>query len=238
MPINQFIEYDDHGTLLEGYLSVDSDSQDKKPVVIVAHDWSGRNTLACAKADQLASLGYIGFALDMYGKNIIGRTKEEKSALIQPLLADRALLLSRIIAALETVKKIPQADTRRIAAIGFCFGGLCVLDLARSGADIAGVVSFHGLLNSPSESGLTRITAKVLALHGYNDPMVTPDSVMAFGDEMTAAQADWQLHMYGNTMHAFTNPEANDPDFGTVYSKTADMRSWRAMLDFFNEIFK
>lgn len=238
MPTNEFIEYDDNGTLLEGYLSFNSDTKGKKPVVIVAHDWTGKNTFACGKADHLASLGYIGFALDMYGKNIIGHTKEEKSALIQPLLGDRSLLLSRMMAALDTVKKLPDADTSKIAAIGFCFGGLCVLDLARSGVDIAGVVSFHGLLNAPAESASTRINAKVLALHGYDDPMVTPDNVMTFGDEMTAAKADWQLHMYGNTMHAFTNPEANDPSFGTVYNKTADMRSWQSMLDFFQEIFK
>jgi len=238
MSTNQYIEYDDNGTLLEGYLSINADNNDKKPVVIVVHDWSGKNNFACGKADHLASLGYIGFALDMYGKGKLGDTQEEKAALIQPLLADRSLLLSRMNAALETVKKLPDAESHKIAAIGFCFGGLCVLDLARSGADIAGVVSFHGLLNAPEESGSTRISAKVLAMHGYDDPMVTPDKVLAFCDEMTEAQADWQLDMYGKTMHAFTNPEANDPAFGTVYSKTADMRSWQAMLNFLNEIFK
>jgi dienelactone hydrolase len=238
MTTNQFVEYDDNGTILEGYLSINSEHASKKPVIIVAHDWSGKNNFSCGKADHFASLGYIGFALDMYGKGKLGTTKEEKSALIQPLLADRSLLLSRITAALEIVKKLPDADTSKIAAIGFCFGGLCVLDLARSGADIAGAVSIHGLLNSPEKSVNKRISAKILAMHGYDDPMVTPDKVMEFCDEMTQAEADWQFNMYGNTLHAFTNPEANDPGFGTVYSKAADARSWQAMLSFFNEIFK
>ena len=123
-----------------------------------------------------------------------------------------------------------------ITAIGFCFGGLCALDVARSNADAAGVVSFHGLLNAPGNTA-DEIKPKVLALHGWDDPMATPDDVKAFGEEMTKAKADWQLHAYGGTMHAFTNPQANDPDFGTVYDADADRRSWQAMQNFLTELF-
>lgn len=147
------------------------------------------------------------------------------------------MLQRRMEAALAAVKLMPWTDGGRIAAIGFCFGGLCALDLARSGADIKGVVSFHGLLGAPEHTQNNRIKAKVLALHGHDDPMVPVEQVIAFEQEMTRAGADWQLHVYGNTMHAFTNPMANDPGFGTVYQKDADRRSWQSMKNFLEEIF-
>lgn len=234
--MSKLIEYKDSDTLLEGYLAMPTNLSDKAPAVIVVHDWSGKNEFACQKADKLAEAGYIGFALDMYGKGILGETKEEKSALIEPLVSDRAVLQKRILAALETLKAIPEVDASKIAAIGFCFGGLCVLDLARTGADIKGVVSFHGLLGAAENIPTPKIKAKVLVLHGYDDPMCKPEAVMEFAAEMTKAKADWQINMYGNTLHAFTNPLANDPDFGTVYDKQADTRSWVAMTEFFKEI--
>lgn len=230
-------EYKDGDTLLEGYLAWDPQKKDKCPVVLVVHDWSGLNNFACGKADKLAELGYVGFAIDMFGKGKTGKTKEEKSALMQPLMEDRFMLQQRIVAAFETAKTLSMVDTHQIGAIGFCFGGLCALDLARSGADVNGVVSFHGLLHAPEDSTQQRINAKILALHGFDDPMVTPETVMRFGEEMTAADANWELNMYGNAMHAFTNPEANDRDFGTVYNQQADARSWIAMREFFKEVF-
>jgi len=232
----EFIDYKDGDVQLEAYC-VYEDTQSKKPVVLVAHDWSGRNQFACKKAEQLAQLGYIGFALDMFGKGKFGKTKEEKTALISPLVSDRKKLQARILAALKKAQSLPNADIKKMAVMGFCFGGLCALDLARTSDEIIGALSFHGLLNSPDQNANRNISAKILALHGYNDPMVTPENVMTFCDEMTAAKADWQVHMYGNTMHAFTNPDANDPEFGTVYNKLADERSFRAMKDFFVEIF-
>lgn len=228
------LEYQDGNTLLEAYLAIPAG--DKKPVVLVSHDWSGKNDFARQTADELAKLGYIGFALDMYGKGCIGETKEEKIALMTPLMQNRGLLQQRINAALNTAKTLPQADTTRIAAIGFCFGGLCVLDLARSGAELNGVVSFHGLLGAPGTPQQT-IQAKILALHGYDDPMATPDQVTEFGNEMTALHADWQLHMYGNTKHAFMNPQANDPALGLAYQPATAARAWRQMKDFLSEIF-
>lgn len=231
------IEYQDSQTILEGYCAFDSTVSGKRPVILIAHDWSGCNEFVCNKADKLAELGYIGFAIDMYGKGIKGETKEEKMALIKPFMEDRKLLAKRMYSALTTAKQLEHADTSHIAAIGFCFGGLCVLDLARSGADLRGVVSFHGLLFPPPQHKNEKIQAKILALHGQDDPMVPAEQVAAFQAEMTAAHVDWQMHIYGGTMHAFTNPQANDPGFGTVYKAIADQRSWMAMKDFFAEIF-
>lgn len=231
------IEYVHGNIILEGYCALNDSKSGKKPAVIVAPDWSGRNDFACQKAEQLAELGYVGFALDMYGRGMQGKTKEEKSALIKPLMEDRGLLRGRVMAALDTVKKLEIVNTARIGAMGFCFGGLCVLDLARAGADLRGVVSVHGLLNAPHGLPEKKIHAKILALHGHDDPMVLPDQVAAFQDEMTKAKADWQLHIFGNAMHGFTNPQAHDPVFGTVYDNLADKRSWILAKEFFAEIF-
>lgn len=231
------IEYHDGDVLLEGYYAYDDKIAGKRPAILVAHDWSGKNSFSCTKAEKLAELGYAGFALDMYGKGKTGETKEEKIALMSPFMQDRLLLQKRILAAYDAVKKLDTVATSAIGAMGFCFGGLCVLDLARSGADVKGIVSFHGLLNPPEQLSKHPIISKILALHGFDDPMVTPDQVMHFGKEMTHANVDWQLDIYGNAMHAFTNPQANDAAFGTVYNKNADQRSWIAMKEFFKEIF-
>lgn len=232
------IEYNDGDILLEGYYAVDESKPGKKPAILVAHDWGGRNDFACKKAEKLAELGYVGFALDMFGKNILGNTKEEKMALIKPLMEDREALAKRIISAFDTVKKLDFVDNKQIGAIGFCFGGLCVLDLARQDVEgLCAVVSFHGLLMAPEDRPHKPISAKILALHGFDDPMVPVEQVIAFQNEMTAARADWQFHVYGGTMHAFTNPLAHDPGFGTVYNSLADSRSWIEMKDFFAETF-
>lgn len=230
------LPYSDRDRNFKGYYAIKEGQNELKPAILVFPDWSGRNNFACEKADKLAELGYIGFAVDMYGDGITGQTKEEKSALIAPLLKDRNMLQHRVKTALEAVKKIPEVDAKQIGAIGFCFGGLCALDLARSGAHIKGVVSFHGLLISPNLPEKS-IKAKILALHGYDDPMVLPDQLIAFGDEMKRLKADWELVVYGNTMHGFTNPEANDPIFGTVYNAKVTNRAWLAMQEFFKECF-
>ena len=230
------IDYYDQETLLEGFFAYDDASDKRRPALLIAHAWGGRNAFVCDKARALAELGYAAFALDMYGKGVLGNGAEENSRLMQPFIDDRVLLQRRITAALTTVGTLEQVDSSRIAAIGFCFGGLCVLDLARSGADINGVVSFHGLLDPPDSGTGETINAKVLILHGHDDPMVPAESVAAIEQELTAAGVDWQLHSYGHTMHAFTNPEANDPGFGTVYQADADRRSWQTMQLFLAEI--
>lgn len=231
------VDYRDDDTLLEAFWAYDDSYDGRRPAVLINHAWGGRDAFVEEKAKKLAGLGYVGFALDVYGKGVRGGSKEENAKLMQPFMQDRAMLQKRLLAALTAVKSLASVDAANVAAIGFCFGGLCVLDLARSGADLKGVVSFHGLLGAPEQPAKGRIQAKVLALHGYDDPMVPADQVLALEQELTAAGADWQLHAYGNTMHAFTNPVANDPDFGTVYNAVADRRSWYSMVGFLDEIF-
>ncbi|MDO9139129.1 MAG: dienelactone hydrolase family protein [Methylobacter sp.] len=235
--ISNTVVYMDGDTVLEAFFAFDDALTGQRPAVLINHAWGGRDDFVAEKAKKLAELGYVGFAVDMYGKGVLGASPEENMALMQPFMADRAMLQRRIKAALAAVKLMPWVDDSKIAAMGFCFGGLCVLDLARTGVDIKGVVSFHGLLLPPGNTQGNMIKAKVLALHGNDDPMVPPEQVLAFEREMTEAGADWQLHSYGNTMHAFTNPAANDPGFGTVYQPDADRRSWLAMQNFFAEIF-
>jgi dienelactone hydrolase len=232
------IEYQDGEKKLEGYLAYDEKLPEKRPAILIAHDWSGRNEFACKKAEQLSELGYVGFALDMFGKGIIGKNNDEKTKLMQPLIDDRALLRKRIVAGFDIVKKLEMVDSSRIGAIGFCFGGLCALDLARSGADVKAVVSFHGIFIAPQNVHKETIKAKILAFHGYDDPMVPAEQVTEFEKEMSAAKVDWQIHIFANTMHGFTNPQANDPKFGTVYNPSSDKRSWVGMKNFFAETFE
>ena len=222
---------------LHGFLAYEEQVDEPKPAVLVAHDWSGRGELACSKAKMLAEMGYIGFALDMYGHARLGTTTDEKNALITPFINDRLLLSDRVRAAYDAVIAMPEVDSNNVAIIGFCFGGLCALDLARSGVDVKGAVSFHGLLSKPKDTQSALIKAKIVVLHGYDDPMVSPNQVHDFCDEMTQAKVDWQVHLYGHVQHAFTNPSADDPHLGLMYSASATQRSWSALTDFLEEIF-
>lgn len=234
----EFHNYQDGKTLLEGYFARPQDQGRSFPLVLVSHAWSGRDDIACKKAEELAKLGYASFALDMFGKGVLGYSPEENAKLIKPFMDDRRLLLQRIQAALNFAKTLPQIDLQRIAVIGFCFGGLCALDLARSGAAIQGVVSFHGLLNRPEKLPTQSINAKILALHGYADPLCPAETLTAFQQEMELSAADWQIHIYGHTQHAFTNPHAKDTQLGLIYNPIAERRSWQSMKNFFQEIFE
>jgi dienelactone hydrolase len=227
----------DGDVVLEAFFAFDDSISGRRPAVLINHTWVGRDDFVAEKAKRLAALGYVGFAVDMYGKGVLGSGPEQNRKLMEPFMADRAVLQQRMKAALAAVKLMPWVDDSKIAAIGFCFGGLCSLDLARTGVDIKGVVSFHGLLAAPGNTRGNAIKAKILALHGHDDPMVPVEQVLAFEQEMSDAGADWQLHAYGHTMHAFTNPLANDPSSGTVYQSAADRRSWIAMQNFLAEIF-
>ncbi len=231
------IEYAAGDTELEGYLAYDPALKGRRPGVVVAHAWRGRDDFAAEKAVSLARLGYVGFAADVYGRGVFADTDEKALALMQPLVNDRKVLRARIGAAVRTLAEHHAADPRRLGAIGFCFGGLTALELARSGAAVRGVVSFHGLLGSPNPKDARNIRCKVLALHGNDDPLAPPADVAAFGREMTEAGVDWQMVVYGRTMHAFTNPAADDARKGLKYNVAADRRSWRAMRDFFEEVF-
>lgn len=233
----KLIAYEDQGTSLEAFSAFEK-SNKPRPGIILCHAWRGRDEFVCKKAEELASWGYVTFALDMYGKGVLGKNEMENNALMAPFMKDRLLLQRRMLAGLEAFKKQPELDAKHIGVMGFCFGGLCALDLARSGADIQASVSVHGLLDSPKGISNKEIKAKVLALHGYEDPMVPPEKVIAFADEMTKSEVDWQIHIYGNTMHAFTNPQADDPKSGKSYNKLSDKRAWREMKDFFNETLK
>jgi dienelactone hydrolase len=233
----QLVPYSDGDTKCEGFLCYDPTRAGPLPAVMISHDWSGRGEFVARKARRLAWHGYAAFCLDMYGGGKCGKSVEENQALMAPLASNRAALAQRINAALTAVRGLPQVDAKRIAAMGFCFGGLCVLDLARSGADVRGVASFHGLLK-PNGLASKAIKAKVLAMHGYDDPMAPPEDVLALAKELTAAGADWQLHAYGKTVHAFTNPDANNPSFGTVYNADADRRSWHSLINFLEEVLR
>jgi dienelactone hydrolase len=234
----QLIDYRDGDTRLQGFFCHDDSYVTPQPAVMISHTWSGRDEFVERKARRLAWHGYATFALDMYGDGRCGKTTEENQALMMPFLQDRALLARRINAALTTVKGLPGVDGRRVAAMGFCFGGLCVLDLARSGADVRGVISFHGLLKPNGLPPAKSIPGKVLILHGYDDPMAPPDEVLAIAKELTQAGADWQLHAYGNTVHAFTNPNANNRAGGMEYHDRADRRSWHTLIQFLDEVLR
>jgi len=232
----RLVAYEHEAARLEGFLAVDDAAAGPVPGVLIAHAWGGRGEQEEAAARRLAGLGYAGFALDLFGRGVRGTSREENAALIAPFLADRKMLQARMINAVSTLQQQDEVDSSRIAAIGFCFGGLCVLDLARSGADVRGVVSLHGLFTPPEPPPGLPIRARVLALHGHDDPMVPVAAVNALEQELTAAGADWQIHVYGGTMHAFTNPKANDPGFGTVYSGVADRRAWASTASFLAEV--
>ena len=234
---HRLIDYQDGDSVLEGRLAWDDRFPGPRPGVLVAHAWGGRSDFEDGKADSLAGLGYTACAIDLYGKGVRGSSPEENGALMQPFLDDREMLQTRLLVSLAVLREQPEVDAAKIAAIGFCFGGLSVLDIARTGEDLAGVVSFHGLFGAPGNTSGNTIKAKVLALHGWNDPMATPNDVISLAAELSSMGADWQLHAYGNTMHAFTNPAANNPEMGTVYDAAADRRSWQAMTNFLEEVF-
>lgn len=235
--ITNTVGYVDGDVMLEAFFAFDDAIEGQRPAVLISHAWGGRDDFVAGKAKKLAEMGYVGFALDVYGKGVLGTSVDENAKLMQPFMDDRLMLRKRMLAAYQAVKLLPWVDDGKMAAIGFCFGGLCVLDLARSGVDILGIVSFHGLLGAPQGLPPNKIKAKVLVLHGHDDPMVSGEQVTALMKELTDAGADWQVHEYGNTMHAFTNPKAHDVNFGTVYSEVADHRSWLSMTNFLDETF-
>ena len=233
------VEYKQADTVLEGLSVYDDAVQGKRPAVLVVHQWKGLGDYEKQRAEMLARLGYNVFAADIYGKGIRPQTPQEAAAEAGKYKNDRALLRARVRAALEVLAKHDLTDDKHIAAIGYCFGGMGVLELARSGADIAAVVTFHGALNSPTPADAKNIKAKVLVLHGADDPNVPPKEVAAFEDEMRQGGVDWQLVAYGGAVHSFTDWNAgNDNSKGAAYNERADRRSWEAMKQFFAEVFK
>lgn len=232
------VAYKDKEVELEGYLALPTD-EGKKPAVLVIHAWKGLDDYAKKRADQLAEMGYVGFAVDMYGKGVRASTTEEAQKLSSIYKKDRQLMRQRIRAALDFIKKHPRVQSSKVAAQGYCFGGSVALELARSGADVAGVTSFHGNLDTPNVKEAKKIKAKVLVLHGASDPYVTPEQVETFRQEMEAAKVDWQMVSYGGAVHSFTEKAAgNNKGTGVAYDEKADRRSWEVHKEFLAEIFK
>jgi dienelactone hydrolase len=231
--------YKDGETLLEGYLAFDEHDTRLRPAILVVHDWMGLGAHYRAIADRLAKMGFAAFAVDMYGEGVRPSNAQQAAGFAKTYKSDRELMRRRILAALEHVKSFDFVDRSRIGAIGYCFGGTVVLELARSGADVRGVVSFHGGLETPVPVSTKTIRGGVLVLHGADDPLVPPEEVAGFQREMRAAGVDWQMVYYANAVHSFTNPAAgNDNSKGVAYNERADKRSWVAMESFFRELFQ
>ena len=231
------VDYKDHDVALEGYLAYE-DAEGRRPGVLVVPDWMGLNDHYRKIGDKLAGLGYVVFVADMYGKGVRPKNSEEAKEQATKYRSDRPLMRERIQAGLEQLKGNKNVDANRIAVMGYCFGGTVALELARTGADIRGVVSFHGGLDTPNPDDAKNIKGKVLVLHGADDPFVPPKDVAAFEEEMRKAGLDWQMIFYGNAVHAFTTTAAGtDNKKGAAYNEAADRRSWQAMQAFFKEIF-
>jgi dienelactone hydrolase len=236
----QKIQYKHGDVALEGYLALPAGpSSAKRPGILIVHDWTGVGPYLKMRAEQLADSGFVALAIDMYGQGVHPTTPEECAKQAGIYRADRALMRARAQAGLAVLQKQPMVDPDRIAAIGYCFGGGVALELARSGAPLRGVVSFHGNLDTPNPADARQIKGKILVCHGGDDPYVTPEQVAAFEKEMRDAGVDWQVNIYGGAVHAFTVPSAgNDNNKGAAYNARADARSWQAMADFFREIFR
>lgn len=232
------IEYQQGDATLEGVLVWDDAVSGKRPGVLIVHQWLGLTDYERRRAKMLAELGYVAFCADVYGKGVRPKNTQEAGAEATKYKTDRALLRARVNAGLAELEKSDLVDTKRVAAIGYCFGGTAVIELARSGADIAGVVSFHGGLDSPTPADGQNIKCKILACHGADDPFVPAKDLAAFEDEMRAAKVDWQLIQYGGAVHSFTQPDPGFVNPGAHYNEKADKRSWEAMKQFFAEIFK
>jgi dienelactone hydrolase len=235
----QAVSYRQGGEELNGYLAYDRSIQGPRPAVLVVHEWWGLNDYIRRRVNQLAGLGYIAFAADIYGNGFVTKDPQEAGKYAGKFRNNREFLRNRATAGLKVLLEQPQADRQRVAAIGYCFGGTTVLELARSGAPVLGVVSFHGGLDTPNPGEAEKIKGKILALHGADDPYVPPAQVAAFQAEMRKAKVDWQMVLYGGAVHSFTNPDSgSDPSKGMAYNEKADLRSWEQMKIFFAELFR
>lgn len=232
------VAYKQDTASLEGLMVYDASAKGKLPGIVLVPDWMGMTDLARQYGEKVAKMGYVVLVADIFGKNVRPKDMKEASAQAGLYRNDRPLMQARAKAALDQLLKSPRVDGSKIAAMGFCFGGGVALELARSGANLNAVASFHGNLDTPHPEMAKNIKAKVLVLHGADDPFVTQDQVKAFQDEMRAAKVDWELVQYGNAVHGFTNPNAgSDNSKGMAYNPEAANRAFRAMQDFYQEVF-
>lgn len=235
MPSRETIAYTEGDDRFDAVIAR-PDAPGLHPAVLICHAWAGRGEHEEDRAERLAELGYVGAAIDLYGVGKRGTDKASCAALMRTLTEDPPLLRRRLTAAYQAVRILDGVDPERMGAIGFCFGGLCAILSARMGLELRGVVSFHGLLKIGEQLD-ARVRARILVLHGQDDPMVPAEDIAAFATEMQRVHAEWQLHAYPGVVHAFTNPKAADPGFGTVYDAEADRRSWNEMREFFAQVF-
>lgn len=233
------VEYRQGDTVLRGFIAWNDAAKGARPGVLVVHEWWGHNEHARNQARRLAEAGYVGFALDLYGKGKVATHPKDAEAFMTEATKDPVALAEKFHAALAQLKQDPHVDPGKIAAIGYCFGGAVVLGRARAGADLAAVVSFHGVLatTTPAEKG--RVKARVLVLTGADDPMIPPDQVAAFEQEMTSAGATFWVVSYPGAKHSFTNPDADKRGLDALaYHAEADQQSWAAMLALFKEVLR
>ena len=230
------VEYMDGKQKCVGYFAYDETIASARPCVLVAHAWGGRDQFAEDKAIQMAAMGYVGFAMDNYGDGALPETVEEKQGLMMPLKNDRKALLKRLKAGMKAAAALDEVDPDAMAMMGFCFGGLCTLDMARSGADLKAAISFRGLLDAP-DLPKKKIKSKVLVCHGWDDPMAPPEHVTALAGELTKAKCDWQIHGYGQTTHAFMVPGADSGDGTLKHNADSEKRAWNSTLELLDDVF-
>lgn len=232
------VPYQHHDVTLTGYLAYDDAIEGKRPGVLVVHEWWGLNEYAKKRARQLAGLGYVAFAVDMYGQGKVTSHPQQASEWSQEITANITLWQERAAAGLDVLRKDPRVDPSRIGAVGYCFGGATVQQLAYSGADLQGVASFHGSPVPVKEGQAGQVKAKILILHGASDPLVKDAEIRSYIDAMEKSGLDWHMVIYGGARHSFTNPDADKAGMAPLkYSASADRRSWEHTTLFFNEAF-
>jgi dienelactone hydrolase len=229
--VTKRVEYKHGDAVLEGFLAYDDSKTGPRPGIMIVHDWDGLNAYEETRAKMLAELGYVAFAADIYGKGVKPKTPQENGAQASKYRGDAALFRGRLQAGLDEMKRQSQVDGKKTAAIGYCFGGGGVLELARSGADVTGVVSFHGSYGTALPATAGAVKSKVMVVHAAQDPATSREVFDKFLDEMRDAKVDYVMNLYNLDVHPFTVIG------GPSYRPDADRRSWEAMQDFFREIF-
>lgn len=233
------VRYRDGEQELQGYIAWDDAASGKRPGVMVVHEWWGLNDYAKQRARMLAELGYVAFAVDMYGPDKVTDHPQQAGEWMKMITANQAAWQQRALAGLEQLRKHPKVDTASLAAIGYCFGGATVMQMTYAGADLKGVASFHGSLPVPTEEQAAKISSSIFIAHGNADSFIPTERVLQFQSALDKAGTDWQMTSYGGARHGFTNPSADQYGIENVkYSAAADQRSWAQLQRFFAEIFK